>query len=64
MYTKSVPDLSAAIDANIGAPWYILFPPTTSIIPLSPFLDEIFLDTKFFVIVLSFMDINSKEFNI
>jgi hypothetical protein len=39
VYTKSVPDLKADNEARIGAPWYILFPPTMRTVPLSPFLE-------------------------
>src|ERR671933_175708 len=40
VYTRSVPDLRAAIEASIGAPWYNLLPPTTRTVPLSPFLED------------------------
>ena len=41
VYTMSVPALRAAIDASKGAPWYILLPPATRTIPLSPFLEDV-----------------------
>src|SRR5690242_15777355 len=46
VYTRSVPDLRAAIEASKGAPWYIVLPPTTRTIPLSPFLEDAIRGTE------------------
>ena len=40
VYTRSVPALRAAIEASKSAPRYVLLPPTTRTVPLSPFLED------------------------
>jgi hypothetical protein len=45
---RSVPALRAAIDASKGAPWYILLPPPTRTVPLSPFLEDAWRGTTRF----------------
>jgi hypothetical protein len=45
---RSVPALRAAIDASKGAPWYILLPPPTRTVPLSPFLENAWRGTTIF----------------